>query len=211
MNQNLKGEEVENMEDYKSNSHASKEKEKNREEKKVEKIISGNAKAKKKSEFSKFADVFVSEDAGNVKSYILMDVLVPAVKKAISDIVTNGIDMLLYGETGVHKRNGASSKVSYRSYYDRSNRSPSSSRTRSGYSYDDIILDNRGEAEEVLSRMDEIVATYGTVSVADLYDLVGITGAYTDNKYGWTDIRSASVVRVRDGYMIKLPRALPLN
>ncbi len=211
MNQNLKGEEVENMEDYKSNSHASKEKEKNREEKKVEKIISGNAKAKKKSEFSKFADVFVSEDAGNVKSYILMDVLVPAVKKAISDIVTNGIDMLLYGETGVHKRNGASSKVSYRSYYDRSNRSSSSSRTRSGYSYDDIILDNRGEAEEVLSRMDEIVATYGTVSVADLYDLVGITGAYTDNKYGWTDIRSASVVRVRDGYMIKLPRALPLN
>lgn len=211
MNQNLKGEEVENMEDYKSNSHASKEKEKNREEKKVEKIISGNAKAKKKSEFSKFADVFVSEDAGNVKSYILMDVLVPAVKKAISDIVTNGIDMLLYGETGVHKRNGASSKVSYRSYYDRSNRSPSSSRTRSGYSYDDIILDNRGEAEEVLSRMDEIVATYGTVSVADLYDLVGITGAYTDNKYGWTDIRNASVVRVRDGYMIKLPRALPLN
>ena len=211
MNQNLKGEEVENMEDYKSNSHASKEKEKNREEKKVEKIISGNAKAKKKSEFSKFADVFVSEDAGNVKSYILMDVLVPAVKKAISEIVTNGIDMLLYGETGVHKRNGASSKVSYRSYYDRSNRSSSSSRTRSGYSYDDIILDNRGEAEEVLSRMDEIVATYGTVSVADLYDLVGITGAYTDNKYGWTDIRSASVVRVRDGYMIKLPRALPLN
>ena len=199
------------MEEYKSNSHASKEKEKNSEEKKVEKIISGNARAKKKSEFSKFADVFVSEDAGNVKSYILMEVLVPAVKKAISDIVTNGIDMLLYGETGVHKRNGASSKVSYRSYYDCSNRSSSNSRTRNGYSYDDIILDNRGEAEEVLSRMDEIVATYGTVSVADLYDLVGITGAYTDNKYGWTDIRSASVVRVRDGYMIKLPRALPLN
>ncbi len=199
------------MEEYKSNSHASKEKEKNSEEKKVEKIISGNARAKKKSEFSKFADVFVSEDAGNVKSYILMEVLVPAVKKAVSDIVTNGIDMLLYGETGVHKRNGASSKVSYRSYYDRSNRSSSNSRTRNGYSYDDIILDNRGEAEEVLSRMDEIVATYGTVSVADLYDLVGITGAYTDNKYGWTDIRSASVVRVRDGYMIKLPRALPLN
>lgn len=199
------------MEEYKSNSHASKEKEKNGEEKKVKKIISGNARAKKKSEFSKFADVFVSEDAGNVKSYILMDVLVPAVKKAISDIVTSGIDMLLYGETGVHKRSGTSSKVSYRSYYDRSNRSSSSSRTRNGYSYDDIILDNRGEAEEVLSRMDEIVAAYGTVSVADLYDLVGITGAYTDNKYGWTDIRSASVVRVRDGYMIKLPRALPLN
>jgi hypothetical protein len=49
------------------------------------------------------------------------------------------------------------------------------------------------------------------VSVADLYDLVGVTGNYTDNKYGWTDIRSASVIRVRDGYMLKLPKALPLN
>ncbi len=195
------------MEEYKSNSHASKEKEKNGEKKKVKKIISGNARAKKKSELRKFADVFISEDAENAKSYILTDVLVPAAKKAISDIV----DMLLYGKTGTHKRNGASSKVSYRSYYDRSNRSLSSSRSRNSYSYDDIILDNRGEAEEVLLRMDEIIATYGTVSVADLYDLVGITGAYTDNKYGWTDIRSASVVGVRDGYMIKLPRVLPLN
>ena len=59
--------------------------------------------------------------------------------------------------------------------------------------------------------MDELIATYGLVSVADLYDLVGIAGSYTDNKYGWTDIRNASVVRVRDGYVIKLPRALPLN
>ena len=76
---------------------------------------------------------------------------------------------------------------------------------------DDVILDNRGEAEEVLSRMDELIDTYGIVSVADFYDLVGITGKYTDNNYGWTDIHSAKVVSVRDGYLIKLPRALPVN
>ena len=52
---------------------------------------------------------------------------------------------------------------------------------------------------------------YGTVSVADLYDLVGISGNYTDNKYGWTNIRNAEPIRVRDGYMLKLPKALPLN
>lgn len=170
-------------------------------------------KSRKKSEIQKFADVFIQEDAQKVKSYILMDVLVPAVKKAISDIVTNGIDMILYGETGRTKKSGTASKVSYRSYYDKRDdrRDYGSSRTRTGYDYDDVILDNRGEAEEVLSRMDELIATYGLVSVADFYDLVGITGSYTDNKYGWTDIRNASVVRVRDGYTIKLPRALPLN
>ena len=31
------------------------------------------AKPKKKGEMQKFADVFISEDVGNVKSYILMD------------------------------------------------------------------------------------------------------------------------------------------
>jgi hypothetical protein len=181
--------------------------------KKVEKIVSGTVKSKKKNDIRKFADIFVSEDFGNVKSYILLDVLVPAIKKAVLDIVTNGVDMLLYGETGHTKRNSTASKVSYRSYYDKENdrRNYASIRTKSGYNYDDIILDSRGEAEDVLSRMDELISAYGLVSVADLYDLVGVTGNYTDNKYGWTDIRSVSVIRVRDGYMLKLPKALPLN
>lgn len=93
------------MEEYKPNSHKSKEEQKNLvPEKRVEKVISGTVKSKKKSEMQKFADVFISEDVNNVKSYIVMDVLVPAIKKAISDIVTNGIDMILYGETGKSKK-----------------------------------------------------------------------------------------------------------
>mgnify|MGYP001416152967 FL=1 len=203
------------MEEYKPNSHKYKEDQKRStlEKKKVEKVIAGTVKSKKKSEIRKFTDVFISEDIDNVKSYILLDVLIPAIKKAISDIVTNGIDMILYGETGKTKSYSTASKISYRSYYDGRNgrRDYSTIRTKIGYNYDDIILDNRGEAEDVLLRMDELISTYGLVSVADLYDLVGITGNYTDNKYGWTDIRSASVIRVRDGYMLKLPKALPLD
>lgn len=203
------------MDIYKPNSHKSKEEQKeSTSEKKIEKVISGSVKSKKKNEIQKFADVFISEDVNNVKSYIVLDVLVPAIKKAISDIVTNGIDMILYGESGRTKKNSTSSKISYRSYYEKENdqkRSYNSTSVKSGYSYDDIILDNRGEAEDVLARMDELVATYGIVSVADLYDLVGVTGNYTDNKYGWTDVRSAAVVRTRDGYLIKLPKVLPLN
>lgn len=202
------------MEEYRSNSHKSREELKAAEapEKKVEKVVSGPVKARKKSEIQKIADIFIQEDAQKLKAYILLDVLVPSLKKAIDDIVTNGTRMVLYGEHG--RKTGASSKVSYRSYYDRNDERKERAvpeRTRSGYEYDDIVLDSRGEAEEVLSRMDELIAAYGLVSVADFYDLVGVTGSYTDNKYGWTDIRSASVARVRDGYMIKLPRALPLN
>ena len=204
------------MENYKPNSHKSKEEQQEAlTERKVEKVIKGSAKTKKRSDVKKFADVFISEDAGNVKSYILMDVLIPAIKKAISDIVTNGIDMMLYGEAGRSKKKSPASKISYRSYYESDNdrrRDYSSIRTRSTYEYDDIVLDNRGEAESVLSTMDELVETYGMVSVADLYELVGIQGSYTDNKYGWTkNIRNASVVRVRDGYLLKLPKALPFD
>lgn len=202
------------MDNYKSNSHKSREnQQESTSDKKVEKVITGSVKSKKKNEIQRFADAFISEDITNVKAYVFMEVLIPAIKKAVSDIVTNGIDMILYGETGHTKKNSTASKVSYRSYYDKANdrRDYNASGTKTGYSYDDIILDSRGEAEDVLSRMDELVATYGLVSVADLYDLVGITGNYTDNKYGWTDIRSAQPIRVRDGYMLKLPKALPLN
>lgn len=200
------------MDDYKPNSHKSKEEQNAAlaERKKLEKIVSGNVKTKKKSDVHKFADIFISEDAANVKNYILMDVLVPTVKKAISDIITNGIDMILYGGNG-RKPGSRVDKVSYRDYSSTSRGDDRPARTRSGYSYDDVILDTRGEAEEVLDRMDELIDTYGAVSVADLYDLVGITCNYTDNKYGWTNIRNAEPIRVRNGYMLKLPKAIPIE
>ena len=80
------------MENYKPNSHKSKEEQKKTsEKKKLDKVISGTAKVKKKSKTGKFADMFISEDARNVKSYIVSDVLIPAAKKLISDIVKDGI------------------------------------------------------------------------------------------------------------------------
>lgn len=201
-------------EEYKSNSHRSKEgkTEALTDRKKVEKVVHGRVRTKPKSGVSKITDIFISEDAANVKSYIVMDVLVPAVKKAISDIVRDGIDMILYGESKGRKSSSASGYVSYRDYSRSDDRDRfRDSRRRSSYAHDDIILDSRGEAEEVLTQMDELIDTYGNVSVADLYDLVGKSSEYTDNKYGWTNIRNAEPIHVRDGYMLKLPKALPIN
>ena len=59
--------------------------------------------------------------------------------------------------------------------------------------------------------MCELIDTYQMVKVADLYDLVGISCDYTANNYGWTNLRNASVERVRDGYILKLPKALPID
>ena len=206
------------MDSCPSNSYKSREESAlaSQKKKQINKVTKGTVKTKKKNEMSKLGGMFISEDASKVKSYILMDVLVPTIKKAISDIVKNGVDMILYGEAGQNKKRTYSSTVAYRDYYDNGSRSvsrfddPSRTRVRAGYSFDDVILETRGEAEEVLSSMDELIETYGSVSVADMYDLVGISCEYTDNKYGWKNIRSAEPVRVRDGYMLKLPRALLL-
>ena len=179
-------------------------------EKRVEKVVHGKVK-KKENNMRKLTDIFISEDVTNVKDYIIFDVVVPALKKAVYDLIVGTLDMSLYGGRGNGNRPKAD-KVSYRDYNDISRRdSGTRTRTSSGYSYDDIVLETRGEAETVLSRMDEIMEEYNIVRVADLYDLVGETGDYTDNNYGWTNIRNAKIVRVRDGYKIDMPRALPIR
>lgn len=61
------------MEDYRSNSHKAKAEAKEAAEKKVDKVVTGNVKRKKKSEVSKFKDVFISEDVSNVKRSIYGD------------------------------------------------------------------------------------------------------------------------------------------
>lgn len=203
------------MENYKSNSHKSKEEQKRRTpEKKVQKVVTGTVKTKKKSEVRKFADVLVSEDIEHVKSYIWMDVLIPTIKNTIAEIVKNSVDMILFGETRKSNKRPSASKVSYNRYYEEPNgRREYSAKARTGFDYDDIVFDNRADAESVLDAMNDIIEQFNIVSVADLYDLADVsTTNYATNKYGWTDISGAKAVRLSNGdYMLKLPRALPID
>ena len=185
----------------------------NESEKRATKVVTNPVKVKK-NELRKVADALVPGDVTNIKSYIFMDVLVPAFKKLVSDIITNSVDMLFYGETGRSRTSTNASRVSYRSYYDQrdDDRRYSRSTARMRSSYDDVSFKTRGEAEEVLSQMEAMLDRYKLVRVADLYDMAGITHDYTDNDYGWTNLRSADIVRTRDGwYMIRLPRAVPID
>lgn len=203
------------MREYQSNSHKSKEETTETElatrEKKVQKVVSGKVKTKS-NEGRKLASMFISEDATNVKSYILMDVLVPTIKKTLFDIVTDSLDMILNGGTGSRKHKSGN-KISYRSYYDdkRDDRREGSYRARGRFDYDDLIFDSRGECEAVREQMVDVIETYGFVTVADMYDMADLPAPYTSSKYGWTNIRTAETVRVRDGYVLKLPKAMPID
>lgn len=201
---------------YTPNSHKYKEQQNASptEEKKVTKVVNGPVKTKR-NDVRKLADIFISEDISNVKSYIFMDVLVPAIKKAIYDIVTNGIDMFLYGGSGKGRNNQPGAKVSYRNYYEQKNnggyRTSDNSRQSNAFDYDDIVFNNRGEAEAALQQMKDIIARYGIVTVNDLYEMTPLSAPYTSQKYGWMDVSNVDIVRVRDGYILKLPRAVPID
>ena len=203
------------MEDYKPNSYKSKEQPQPIVEKKVEKVTTGKVVTKKKSGIAKAAKMFFAEDIRSVKRYVIMEVLLPALKRTFLDMVNNGADMLVNGEITRSRSNTPGSKVSYRSYYDRRDepaRVRRDSRYGSAYDYDELVFETRGDAERVLATLDEIMDTYKMVKVADLYDASGRTPSSVMYNYGWTDIHTASVVRTVDGYyMIRLPRALPLD
>lgn len=203
------------MEDYKPNSYKSKEQPQPIVEKKVEKVTTGKVMTKKKSGIAKAAGMFFAEDIRSVKRYVIMEVLLPALKRTFLDMVNNGADMLVNGEITRSKSNAPGSKVSYRSFYDRRDDPPRAridSRYGSAYDYAELAFETRGDAERVLVTLDEIMDTYKMVKVADLYDASGRTPSPVMFNYGWTDIHTASVVRTVDGYyMIRLPRALPLD
>lgn len=196
------------------------------EDKKVEKVVNGKVRKQKRSLRKKMAETFLEDDTKSVGSYVFHDILIPAAKDLISDIVGGGVEMLLFGErrSGSRSRgssirpNNNRSFTSYGSYYGPSNKDnrPAGrdmSRTaRARHDFDEIILDTRGEAEEVLSHLVDLTVDYGQASVSDLYDLVGVTSAFTDEKYGWTDLRGASISRARGGgYLLNLPRTQALD
>lgn len=189
---------------------------------KQRKVIKGAVTVKKQSFGQKFADAFFGEDIVDVKSYIIQDVLVPTIKATISDVIGGGVEMLLFGKVGGRTRSRTNSGyfngyTPYGTAYSNPNNQtgrPNTSYNRpdNRYGVQEIIFGNRDEAAEVLDAMIDCLQRYdGMVSVADLYDMVGITGAYTDHGWGWTDLSSASVRRVRNGYMLVLPRPVSLK
>lgn len=160
----------------------------------------------------KFLSEFLADDIHSIKEYILWDVLLPAVKNAISDTITNGIDMLLFGQTRGRVSNTVKRITPYNSFSGGSNRivkfnePQQPKRNLAGYSYQEVILASRPEAEDVLAHMRMYLERYGVVSVSDLYDAVGEVPDMQDTKWGWTDLTGACIQRRSDGFIIVMPR-----
>lgn len=199
------------MEDFKGNPDMP--------EKTSPKPVTTNVIVKKDSEIKSFGKRFFSEDAKTVGSHITQSVVIPTLQKLVSDAVKGAIDWIIYGSKGSKGPTGVGT-ISYGSYYNRSgyvnptpvyNNPMLNNNKPTLYSVNDIIIADRGEAEEVLLRMKESINSYGMVSVGDFYDLVGQRANFTDQKWGWFDLRTADIIRVDNGFCIRFPRVQPIE
>lgn len=177
----------------------------------VERVVKTPARIDKGSLGKQALQAFFAEDVKEVGQYLLWDIALPSVKNAVSDIFTSGIDRLLFGGDGGPQR--SRSNKTYTSYSNRTygRRETPTERTytqrdRREHNLESIIFATRSEAEDVLNHLISICDQYDVATVGDLYGMAGISQSYTDENWGWRDLRSGRAVRSRNGYILDLPK-----
>lgn len=191
----------------------------------VEQVVSGEVTSRKKPLGRRLREVFIGGDTKSVISYVFSDVLMPQAKEMFVEAVSSGFEKLIYGDARPGSRRPSSrpptgpGPTNYTRYAVRGNnpigregredRRPTASvKTQD---IDDILLATRVEAEMVIDRMYDLLRDYDSVTVADLHSLVGWSSNYTDRKWGWTDLQGSEVRRIRDGYILVLPKTVALD
>lgn len=191
------------------------------EPKKVEKVVVGEVIMRKKPVGRRVLDTLFGGDPHGVLGFVMMEVIVPAVRAVVVDAFQSGVERMVYGETQSPSRRGpfrsttgpSSSYVRYDRYssaqqpnrFTREEPREPYRRPRPSHDTDEMLFQTYAEAQEVLTRMWDLLAEYEQVTVSDLMSMVDITGNYTDETRGWTDLRGSKVVKVRGGYILDLP------
>lgn len=198
-------------------------------EKRVEKVVEGKVIRRKKSLGKRLKEHFLGNDSASVGEYVLDSVLIPALKDMVADATRSGVEHFLfgsedrrYGSRGrtTRSRGSREQRTDYARYSRMDDRPPfpptdrrptPNRRTRGSHNFDDIILATRVEGQEVIDRLYFLLEKYEVATVGDLYELLGLTSEYTDDSWGWTELRGATVRHTRDGYLLDLPRPEPLD
>lgn len=176
----------------------------------------------RKSVWEKFKDSFRNEDSKSVGDYVIFDVLVPAMKKTVIDMVTNGVNMLFYGGYRNPQNTYPSGGVTYRNYnqqYNTPNRvygsnqiAPAAQTRLNVFDYRLLWWNSKGEADFILDQLRDILSQYPVVRVSDLFDLGRQQCPYTAERYGWTNLMNAQSYMGQDGHWyLDLPKAMPLD
>lgn len=189
-------------------------------EKEIQKVVQGQVTVRKKGFFTKVKDAFIAEDFKTAMNGATERVIVPMIKRTFADAINNVVNILLFGGTADPNRWGSGTifgglSNTYRYTGQNINYSglskPASLPQNDIPTYNEIVLADRLDAERVLDELSDIIDRYGSASIADLYQAVGLPTVTTQYNYGWRSMKGADAVGVRDGYLLKLPNAIPLK
>lgn len=78
-------------------------------------------------------------------------------------------------------------------------------------SHEELIVETRAEAHEILDGLFELLSKYQVVTMRDLLSMCGESHTNTDEDWGWYDLRGARAHKIREGYLIDVPRPEPLD
>lgn len=204
------------MEEYKGNSHKLKAESGQSRSPTASKrtVVSNTTQVKQKTnELKKTKESFIASDLKTVLEYAWYSIIIPGLKKTLADTIKNGTDMIL-GQVGRRSDNGVT-RVRYDKY---SSRDVPFDRERDRYSprsntYTDLWFPTVQDAQNVKDAMVEQIAGYGVASILDLYEFSGRSEWITPmhNKYGWMSMRLARIVPDGDGYVLELPKPVPID
>lgn len=178
---------------------------------KLEKVIKGEVVTKSTN---KFTNEFVKEEPSYVRDYILGEIILPAVKNTIADIIKNATDLFLFGEVSGTRHSDNRTGYSRRARDDDYERRPRDRNRYNTVRYDDfsdIVMSSRADALTVLNDLKDQIEDYGAATVANFYELVGEDSTASDNKWGWPNLDRAYVSSVRGGFIIEFPKARRLD
>lgn len=192
----------------------------------VQRVTTSDVIRRKKPLGKRIGEAFSGDDARSVGSYILMDVLIPATKDLIVDVVIQSVQRSLYGSSRPTRSYSSNSGNTPYNRYSGSRTTSSgpgrppwakeeprrmSRQSKSNHNFDEIVIQSRIEAESIIDSLRLLIEKYDVATVTDFYKCVGITADFTDNDWGWYDLSGAAVIRIREGYLVDLPGPEPLS
>ena len=187
------------------------------EKEELKKITTGQATVRKPAWYKKFGRSLIADDVTNIREWIMVEVVIPSIRNLLADSIKGSTDRVLYGQARGRGRGfgysggfvGGVERPGLRTRYDKmadgEPRKMLSREARARHDFDEVVLESHAEAAAVIDALIHRVEQYGSATVTDLYDLVGVTGSYADRNYGWTDLRDADVRQFRGGWLLDLP------
>lgn len=179
-------------------------------------------KASTRSLFGKIGEIFTIGNMKDARNYIISDVVVPGFLDMLYDSITRYAGKLIYGDKGIparDKRRSIGGGTNYNGIVRlsdgesiRSINKKKESSVSGIYDYNEIELKTRADAEMLLDAMTDFLESHDVITVADMYAMAHYEGGnYTDNNWGWADLKGARIERSFDGWILKLPRVRNLK